>query len=75
MDPVFRARRAKELLQDEVLQEALSMIKQELVGVFMYPTSSQEDIMEAHRMVRAQDALRAKLQSFADEAKFAERRK
>lgn len=51
------------------------MIKQELVGVFTCPTSSQEDIMEAHRMVRAQDALRAKLQSFADEAKFAERRK
>lgn len=75
MDNARRAQRASELLQDEVLQSAVSMIKEELVGVFLYPTSSAEDIMEAHRTVGALDALRAKLQSFVDEAKFAERRK
>jgi len=75
MDPLLRARRAADLLNDEVLQEVFSVVELEQVGVFMYPTSSEEDIMEARRMVRALGALRDRLKAFADEAKFAERRK
>jgi hypothetical protein len=51
------------------------MIQHDAVGVFTYPNSSQEDIMEAHRMVRALDALRTKLEAFVADGKMAERRK
>ena len=75
MDPLHRAARAKALLQDDVLQDALRMVKDDLVGVFTYPNSSQEEVLEAHRMVRSLGALEDKLKSFVDNGAVLERRK
>lgn len=74
MDTHVKAARAKQLLEDEVFKEALDMVLSAQVGVFQYPTSSEEEIMEAHRMVRALAALKGQLQSFVDDSKLLERR-
>lgn len=65
---------AERLLNDETLRLAFDMIQDDAVGVFRYPNASQEDIMEAHRMVRALDALRSQLERFILDGKMAERR-
>ena len=65
---------AERLLNDETLRLAFDMIQDDAVGVFRYPNASQEDIMEAHRMVRALDALRSQLEVFILDGKMAERR-
>lgn len=74
MDTHVKAARAKQLLEDEVFKEALDMVLSAQVGVFQHPTSSEEEIMEAHRMVRALAALKGQLQSFVDGGKLLERR-
>ena len=74
MDTHVKAARAKQLLEDEVFKEALDMVLSAQVGVFQYPTSSEEEIMEAHRMVRALAAFKGQLQSFVDDSKLLERR-
>ena len=74
MDTHVKAARAKQRLEDEVFKEALDMVLSAQVGVFQYPTSSEEEIMEAHRMVRALAALKGQLQSFVDDSKLLERR-
>lgn len=75
MTPEQRKMNAERLLNDETLRAAFDMIQHDAVGVFTYPNSSQEDIMEAHRMVRALDALRTQLEAFVADGKMAERRK
>jgi len=65
---------AERLLNDETLRLAFDMIQHDAVGVFKYPNASQEEIMEAHRMVRALDALRSQLEVFILDGKMAERR-
>jgi hypothetical protein len=74
MTPEQRKLNAERLLNDETLRLALDMIQHDAIGVFTYPNASQEDIMEAHRMVRALDALRTKLEAFVVDGKMAERR-
>ena len=74
MDTHVKAARAKQLLEDEVFKEALDMVLSAQVGVFQYPTSSEEEIMEAHRMVRALDALETQLVSFIVDGKISEHR-
>lgn len=75
MTPSQRQMNAERLLKDDTLREAMDVIKQKAVGVFTYPTSSQEEIMEAHRMVRALDAFEAQLVSFIMDGKISEHRK
>lgn len=75
MTPEQRKINAERLLKDNTLREALDVIKQKAVGVFKYPTSSQDEIMEAHRMVRALDALETQLVSFIVDGKISEHRK
>lgn len=74
-DDLLKAERAKSLLTDPVLQEAMSVLKDDCVGVFSNPNASQEEIMEAHRMVRALGALETQLQSFVTTGRLIERRK
>jgi len=74
LTPEQRKLNAERLLNDETLRLALDMIQHDAVGVFTYPNASQEDIMEAHRMVRALDALRSQLEVFILDGKMAERR-
>ena len=73
MDRKLRASQADRLLNDDVLQEALSVIKKSQIGVFTSPNSSQEDIMEASRMVRALGAIEDQLMSFVTDGKLLER--
>lgn len=74
METHVKAARAKQILEDEVFKEALNMILSEQVGVFRHPNSSQEEIMEAHRMVRSLTQLQGQLQSFVNDGKLLERR-
>jgi hypothetical protein len=74
LTPEQRKLNAERLLNDETLRLAFDMIQDDAVGVFRYPNASQEDIMEAHRMVRALDALRSQLERFILDGKMAERR-
>lgn len=74
MTPEQKKLNAERLLNDETLRLAFDMIQHDAVGVFKYPNASQEEIMEAHRMVRALDALRSQLEVFILDGKMAERR-
>ena len=74
MDVHVKAARAKQLLEDVVLKEALDVLLSEQIGVFESPSASQEEIMEAHRMVRSLSQLKAKLQSFVNDGRFLQRR-
>lgn len=74
MDKMHRAKTAEVLLRDPVLLEAFDLVKQAQIGVFEYPNSSQEDIMEAHRMVRALALLENQLTSFVVDGKLLEKR-
>ena len=74
MTPEQKKLNAERLLNDETLRLAFDMIQDDAIGVFRYPNASQEDIMEAHRMVRALDALRSQLEVFILDGKMAERR-
>lgn len=74
MTPEQKKLNAERLLNDETLRLAFDMIQHDAVGVFKYPNASQEEIMEAHRMVRALDALRSQLEVLILDGKMAERR-
>jgi hypothetical protein len=66
---------AERLLSDPTLREALDVIRDRSIGVFKHPMSSQDEIMEAHRMVRALDAFETQLVSFVADGKISEHRK
>lgn len=70
MDIVARARRAAAILDDEVFKQAQTVIYDRSVDLFLNAGSTQDEIMEAHRIVRAQSALTDTLQSFIDDAKM-----
>lgn len=74
MDVKVKATRAKAILEDDLFKEALSMVIDNQVGVFKYPTASEEDIMEAHRMVRCVSLLERQLQSYVTTGRLLERK-
>lgn len=74
MDTHVKAARAKQILEDEVFKGALNVVLSDQVEVFSNLNSSQEEIMEAHRMVRALTLLKGQLQSFVNDSKLLERR-
>jgi hypothetical protein len=74
MDTHVKAARAKQILEDEVFKEALNVVLSAQVGVFQSLSSSEEEIMEAHRMVRALTLLKGQLQSFVSDSKLLEQR-
>lgn len=74
MDTTVRASRAKAILCDDVFIEAQNVVLNECVKVFTDPASSQEEIMEAHRAVRASEALGRQLQKFVDDGRLLERK-
>lgn len=74
MDIKQRADRAKALLADPLLAEALSVIEQEQIDVFANAASTSDEIMEAHRMVRALRSLRERLAVAIVDAKMLEKR-
>jgi hypothetical protein len=75
MTPEIKAERAKTILADNVFIEAFDMVQSQYIGVFKYPTSSDDEIMEAARMVRALALVKGQLQSFVDTGRLLERKK
>lgn len=74
MDKKARAQNADRLLNDDTLLEAFSVVKQRCVGVFEYHSSTPDEILEAHRDLRALDALKSALSDFVIDGKVAEKR-
>jgi DNA-binding transcriptional regulator LsrR (DeoR family) len=75
MTPEQRQLNAERLLKDPTLREALDVLKQAQIAVFTARTSSEDDVMEARRMVRALGDLETQLSRFILDGKLAERRK
>ena len=75
MTPRQHKENAERLLSDPTLQKAFNMIKDDAVGVFIYPNASQEDIDEARRMVLALAQIETKLKKLITDFDFVERRK
>ena len=74
MEPAAKAARAQQILSDEVFTEALSVLKKESIGVFLYPTATDEEIMEARKAVLALSLVERQLQRFVDGWKLLERK-
>ena len=74
MDTTQRAARAKALLDDPLLKEAFDVLESAQISVFTNSLCSAEQIMEAHRMVRALRELREQLTSVVVDGKLLERR-
>lgn len=74
MDISAKAARAQQILNDEVFKEALSVLKDDSVGVFMYTNSTDDEIMEARKAVLALSLVERQLQKFVNDWKLLERK-
>lgn len=73
MDAIQKAARAKALLDDPLLKGAFDMLENEQISIFTDRACDAEQIMEAHRMVRALRRLRDELTSVITDGKLLER--
>ena len=74
MDIQQRAARAKALLEDPLLKEAFDVLENAQISAFTTQVCDAEQLMEAHRMVRALRLLKDQLTSFIVDGKLLERR-
>jgi hypothetical protein len=74
MDKVQRAARAKTLLDDPLLNEAFDVVQNAQISLFTDNVCDAEQLMEAHRMVRALRLLKDQLASYVMDGKLLERR-
>lgn len=74
MDKVQRAARAKTLLDDPLLNEAFHVVQNAQISLFTDNVCDAEQLMEAHRMVRALRLLKDQLASYVMDGKLLERR-
>lgn len=74
MDVKQRAQRAKALLEDPLLIEAFDVLESEQIGLFTDNVCSAEQLMEAHRMVRALRLVKDRLASIVTDGKMLDRR-
>lgn len=74
MDTKQRAQRAKALLEDPLLMEAFDVVESEQIGLFTDVVCSAEQLMEAHRMVRALRLVKDRLTSIVTDGKMLDRR-
>lgn len=74
MDTLQRAARAKALIDDPILKEAFDVLEKAQISTFTDQVCDAEQLMEAHRMVRALRLLQAQLTSFITDGKLLERR-
>lgn len=74
MDIAQRAARAKALLEDPLLKEAFDMVHNAQVEAFTSDLCSDEQIMEAHRMVRALRLVKDHLTSVVVTGRMLEKR-
>lgn len=74
MDKVQRATHAKTLLADPLLNEAFDVVQNAQISIFTENVCDAEQLMEAHRMVRALRLLKDQLASYVTDGKLLERR-
>ena len=74
MDKVQRAGRAKTLLADPLLNEAFDVVQNAQISLFTDNVCDAEQLMEAHRMVRALRLLKDQLASYVMDGRLLERR-
>ncbi len=74
MDTVQRATHAKALLSDPLLKEAFDVVQNAQISLFTENVCDAEQLMEAHRMVRALRLLKDQLASYITDGKLLERR-
>ena len=74
MDVTQRAQRAKALLEDPLLKEAFDVLQDAQIAVFTSDVCSHEQLTEAHRLVRALNALRVQLASIVIDGKMFDHR-
>lgn len=74
MDKVQRATHAKALLADPLLKEAFDVVQNAQISLFTENVCDAEQLMEAHRMVRALRLLQDQLASYITDGKLLERR-
>lgn len=74
MDTQQRAQRAKALLDDPLFKEAFDVLENEQISLFTDQVCSAEQIMEAHRMVRALRAVKTHLTSIIVDGKMQDHR-
>lgn len=72
MDKVQRAAHAKTLLADPLLKEAFDVIQNAQISLFTEQVCDAEQLMEAHRMVRALRLLKDQLASYVTDGKLLE---
>lgn len=73
MDAIQKAAHAKTLINDPLLKEAFDVLENEQISIFTDQACGAEQIMEAHRMVRALRRLRDELTSVITDGKLLER--
>lgn len=73
MDIKQKASRSRALLADPILREVLDGLRADQVAIFL-GAGPDEDVTEARRMVRALDAIEARLTSFQVDEKLFEKR-
>ena len=74
MDTKQRAARAKALLDDPLLKEVFDVLENEQISLFTNQVCNSEQLMEAHRDVRALRRIKDRLTSFIVDEKLLERR-
>ncbi len=74
MDVQQRAARAKALLEDPLLKEAFDVLENAQISKFTDSVCDAEQLMEAHRMVRALRLFREQLTSFVTDGKLLDQR-
>jgi hypothetical protein len=73
MDELRRAERAKALINDPLFKEAFDVLHSAQIGIFTGDLCNSEQLMEAHRMVRALHMLKQQLENVIVTGKLLER--
>lgn len=74
MDTAQRAARARALLDDPLFNEAFDVVQNAQISLFTTQVCSAEQLMEAHRMVRALRLLREQFEAVVLNGKLLDRR-
>ena len=73
MDKLARAQHAQRILDDDVVQEAFSVVLRYHTSVFEDATATDEKVLEARRMFHALNSVQKQLRSFVNDGKIIEK--
>jgi hypothetical protein len=74
MDTTQRAHRAKAIIEDPLFKEAFDVLENAQLSIFTGQACDAEQLMEAHRMVRALRMLKDQLEHVITDGKLLEHR-